>query len=608
MLINAPLKTTVETTDESVTVTHCNFTKLGGTLGAAIHIEKVSNFQYLSFRIEECAFVGNEANIGSAVYAIDHRFDAILSDGLIIHLVNVVAINNTLIPGSTVEYITSNVITGVFHSEICNFIFDCNERCIFSSNQPTAIYGHSAFVTISGKVMFVNNTAIFGGGLRLFDTIAFIHRDSELYFVKNHATVSGGAIDVFFRNANAQSGSVCPIQFIGNSNDTIFSIENIDQIHVNITFEGNTAVSSSGVVLESIYADVFYVCSWYPNTLTQINFDISAPFTKGMKQSVYSEIFHFIPTSTASKHIRVLAYLPCPCSKNNTFDAKSCFIAADPNSDYKMQLGTTIILGRSFTISLVALDVVGSIGRSLHLNSEVSSLNTTDVLQLPREQLSRSFSVVNRTCTPIDFTIYSLKSTVPKTSHGILRLSILQNVYLSLHFSFDECPIGFSFQNVNGLYACTCGNSFNEPPIKYDFHCNSESGQIQRLNVQSWLSVIDDRIEYIKLCLAEYCNNIISEFSTTDNDALCNPNRTGRGCGACDDGFSKTFGSKHCQKCSNIWLVTILLYGILGIILVVIIHLLKLTVTMGTVNGLIFFCNIMSINESLFLIHQSFLL
>ena len=38
----------------------------------------------------------------------------------------------------------------------------------------------------------------------------------------------------------------------------------------------------------------------------------------------------------------------------------------------------------------------------------------------------------------------------------------------------------------------------------------------------------------------------------------------------------------------------------LGIILVLIIHLLKLTVTMGTINGLIFFCNIMSINESLF--------
>ena len=601
-LINAPLLTydiNSDTVNEMVTVMHCNFTKLGGSSGAAIHIERKStDSQHLTFRIEECVFVGNEANVGSAVYAVDHRFDTGLSNSLIVDLVNVSAVDNALIPGSTVEYVTSDFITGVFHSETCHLKFDCNTQCIFLNNQPTAIYGRSAYVTISGKAIFVNNTALYGGGLRLLDTVAFIHQDSELYFGNNRATISGGAIDVYFPNAIVQSRPVCPIQFIGNSNDTIFSLKNIDQIHVNITFEENTALSSSGVVLESIYANVFYVCNWYSHTLTQINLGISVPFINGTRQSVYRTILHFIPASTANKHLSIKAYLPCPCNNNNSFDAESCFTT---DSNYTMQLETPVIMGRSFTISLVALDVVGSVGYSSYLNSEVFSLNTTDnILQLPKDQLSRSFSIVNKTCTPIDFTIYALQSTISETGHGLLQLSISQNFYLSLHFSFHGCPIGFNLQNVSGLYACICSEFFSKSPIKEDFECNSESGQIRRTDIRSWLSVIDDRIEYKKVCLPEYCNNIISEFSTTDNDALCNPDRTGRGCGACVNGFGKVFGSRYCQKCSNIWLLTIILYGILGVILVLIIHMLRLTVTMGTINGLIFFCNIMSINESLF--------
>ena len=232
----------------------------------------------------------------------------------------------------------------------------------------------------------------------------------------------------------------------------------------------------------------------------------------------------------------------------------------------------------------------------MNLYSEVSSLNTiNNVLTLPKEQCSRPFSIINNTCTPINFTIYSLKSAIPQD--GILHLSLSPNSGHHLHFSFEECPIGFSLQNIIGLFACTCGKFFNKSPIEEDFQCDMVSGKIERIDVQSWLSVINNRVEYTKLCLPENCNN---KFRLTDLNVLCNHRHTGRACSMCVDGLGKTFGSKVCRKCSNIWLVTILLYAVLGIILVLIIHLLKLTVTMGTINGLIFFCNVMSINESLF--------
>ena len=579
---------------EIVKVVQCNFTKLGGTLGAAFHIEKIStNSQSLSFRIEQCNFIANEANVGSAVYAVDHRFDATLSNGLIIHLVNVNAKDNSLLPGSTVEHGSDDSITGVFHSETCYFKLDCNRGCNFSNNIPSVFYGHSTYLAISGKAIFFSNTARNGGGLNLINTVAFIRQNSELCFSKNHAVTHGGAIYTSFSNTNIPTQDICPIQFIGLSDDTIFSLDNIHQINVNVTFEDNTAISKSTV--QSIYANVFYICTWYPNTLTQINLGKGAQVINGTRLSVYRKMFNFMPVNTADKHLSILAYLPCPCDENNTYDAHYC-MTTDVNNTLK--LGTTVIVGRSFTISLITLDVVGSIGYSSNLYSEVSSNTTNNVLTLPKEQFSRSFSIINNSCTPINFTIYSLKSVIPRD--GTLHLSLSPNSGHHLHFSFEECPIGFSLQNVSGLFACTCGKFFNKSPIVEDLRCDMVSGKIERIDVQSWLSVINNRVEYTKLCLPEYCNNIVSKFRPTDLNVLCNHRHTGRACSMCVDGLGKTFGSKVCRKCSNIWLVTILLYAILGIILVLIIHLLKLTVTMGTINGLIFFCNVMSINESLF--------
>ena len=585
---------------EILTVKQCNFTKLGGRLGAAFHIEKISvDATPLLINIEQCNFSENEANMGSAVYAVDRKLDATLSNYLNISLVNVNADNNKLLPGITVEFVSSTFITGLFHSENCHFKFNCSMRCDFLDNQPSVFYGSSAFVTISGKANFSNNTSLCGGGLNLLSTVAFVHEKSELYFGNNHAISNGGAIHVQFFNTNTQSRDRCPIQFIGSSNAT-YELDEIKNIDLTVTFENN--IAGQLLKLQSIYANVFYVCSWYSNTLTQVYPGNNKKTS--LRSSVYGEILSFKPDNSTNEHLSILAYLLCPCNENHTFDAENC-LTADHNNT--MQLGTKVIVGRSFTISLITLDAIGSVGHSSFLYSKVSSSSAAlkFKLKLPSKQITRSFSVVNNACTPIDFTIYSSEE-ITYPANGTLHLSFPRGADHNLHFSFDYCPAGFSLQKTcvdsHELYACRCGGFFNKSLVKEDFQCDSVSGKIRRVDVQSWLSVINNNtVEYTRLCLPEHCNTSIDgEFNSTKPDVLCNFNHTGRACGKCKDGFSKVFGSKHCQECSNTWLLTILLYGFLGIILVVIIHVLKLTVTMGTINGLIFFCNIMSINESLF--------
>ena len=585
-----------------LTVINCNFTKLGGALGAAFHIRKASvDTTPLCIRIEKCNFTENEANAGSAVYGIDHKFIPTLSDGLIINLVNVNAENNTLFQGTRLKYISSAFTTGIFHSETCHFKFDCNLQCNFSNNQPSVLYGRSAFFTISGNVTFLNNTARYGGGLHLRNTVVFVHQNSDIHFRNNHALIFGGAIDVFFYNTNEQSQDICPIQFIGSSNQ-INSLNKIDLIKPKVMFENNTVgreleVSSK---LQSIYANVFYACTWYSNTLTQIYLAESTP-ENGTRESVYRSIFSFMPANKTNEHLSILAYLPCPCDENDRYDAQSCL-------NDTLKFVTPVIIGRPFTISLITLDVVGSIGHSSNLYSEVFSLHTTDnILILEDEQIARPLSITDGKCIAVDFTIYAASnSSMLSNLTGVLSLSLSRSAHRDLHLHFEECPIGFSLQTINGRIACACGEFFNKSIIHKDFQCNPVSGDIKRINTRSWLSGISDSltVEYTRLCLPEYCNNTststVNEFNLTHSNILCNHHHTGRACGACEHGFSKTFGSKICQECCNIWLVTILLYGILGIILVLIIHLLKLTVTMGTISGLIFFCNVMSINENLF--------
>ena len=81
-------------------------------------------------------------------------------------------------------------------------------------------------------------------------------------------------------------------------------------------------------------------------------------------------------------------------------------------------------------------------------------------------------------------------------------------------------------------------------------------------------------------------------------DAQCKYNRSGLLCGMCQKGFSLVFGSSKCLKCSNTYLSLLIAFALAGILLVIFLLILKLTVAVGTINGLIFYANIVSVNRA----------
>ena len=91
-------------------------------------------------------------------------------------------------------------------------------------------------------------------------------------------------------------------------------------------------------------------------------------------------------------------------------------------------------------------------------------------------------------------------------------------------------------------------------------------------------------------------------MSTQDGvDRQCAFNRSKRLCGSCKEGLSVSFGGSHCVKCSNYWLTLLFPFALAGALLVFILLLLNLTVASGTINGLVFYANVVAANRSVFL-------
>ena len=102
----------------------------------------------------------------------------------------------------------------------------------------------------------------------------------------------------------------------------------------------------------------------------------------------------------------------------------------------------------------------------------------------------------------------------------------------------------------------------------------------------------------------EYCLPYSSNLNLLYPDLQCQFNRTGILCSQCKHHLSMVFGSSKCMECTNVHILITILVLVAGIVLVVSIYLLYLTVTNGTINGIIFYANVVSINDSVFLSNE----
>ena len=102
-------------------------------------------------------------------------------------------------------------------------------------------------------------------------------------------------------------------------------------------------------------------------------------------------------------------------------------------------------------------------------------------------------------------------------------------------------------------------------------------------------------------CPYNYCNRDETNITLEDPDSQCNFNHSGTLCGGCQPGLSLALGTNQCLHCPNTHLALLLPFALAGVVLVCFIKVIDLTISQGTLNGLIFYANVVKGNEYLLL-------
>ena len=221
---------------------------------------------------------------------------------------------------------------------------------------------------------------------------------------------------------------------------------------------------------------------------------------------------------------------------------------------------------------------------------------------------------VGRECTMLYYTVYSnqnferikltvgdlltkplLKDNLPAQYHALFQNFAIQ-------IKLKDCMLGFIFDA--DKRACLCSSKINAHSGVF---CDFDNYHITTTK-QLWLSAPtteDHGLIIHDFCPYDYCiqlaDNETLSFHLESPDDQCAFNRSGVLCGACQENLSQVFGTSKCKECSNLMIIA-LPPGVLmaGVLLVGFLMLLNLTVSTGTINGLIFYANIVRANQHIF--------
>ena len=163
------------------------------------------------------------------------------------------------------------------------------------------------------------------------------------------------------------------------------------------------------------------------------------------------------------------------------------------------------------------------------------------------------------------------------------------------------CPLGFALNKM--LQLCQCDPVLKISKISAD-SCNIDTLTIPR-PANSWITGktnVDNSHTYqvSTRCPFDYCLPHSSHLNLSNPDSQCQFNRTGVLCGRCKEGLSTVLGTSQCRQCSNFYLFLLLFFILAGMAFIVFLFTSNFTVADGSINGLIFYANIVSINGPVF--------
>ena len=505
-------------------------------------------------------FYNNDAFVGAAIYAGSFD-DTYRQQTFGLNLSGLMVRNNRCDKCSTNP---DKDIQGaaIYANQVSNV--DVSESEFYCNGPKGAIEIRGGKLHFYGTIKFEGNRGDEGGAVSLSqNSKLYFHKNCYVNFIKNTATRVGGAIYIdgdslvsrqsrtlsglINMNSMTHSYSYCSIQFIGNSNtSTMFSN--------NTMFSDNTAQEAGN----SVYATPIYNC-WLQEIYIAPSLDD------------YMRLFGI-------RKRNEIASFPVTVEVGLCKPGTNC----NRSSDGRLSLITSYP-GKVIRFSATTLDLA-----NVSSPSSVYATVSSEKIKLGSQEY---VSWVNTPNSTLEYHVYGPENT----SFALLLSTSRGNVPTIVNVTLLPCGLGFSYRADNN--SCECSTLYQSHSVS----CNIAGGTLIRTATQ-WLGMHNGKTALVETCPSMYCrdNNVNNTLSSNDlyNDVICNGNRMGPICGKCREGFSLGFGSSNCvDHCTNTWLATILFYVAVGAALVIILFIFNLTVTHGTLYGLIFYANILIVNR-----------
>ena len=560
-----------------------------GAVSVIIHNPQPTKDFDITVTFRNVNFSENHINTtGSCLYATSYSYSYENYSPLTVVLEDVIAYQNTQTGLST-----SISKAGLFTMVGIKLLHINGSNSHYYNNSGSVFEIIDSNIILDGNMLFEGNRGERGAVFKLYGSSTFhLNNGLNATFINNIAHTKGGAIYAEDEDYIYKTIKQCTFQVLS-------PFPNISEYNISMVFINNTA----GLSGSSIFSTNLYNC--YIN---------KSHITPPSAEDYYNNIFKFTSSEITPLSLSTLSSSHCSCNDSN------CLL--DSNLIF-------VYPGQTLHISMAARDLMNNpayttISLTLAECKKSSPLSSWYILPHDENQvLLESYQ-----CTLVNFTVYKRDTHSKTINDTILVVSSADNsMLLNLDIKLlDYCPLGFELYTTTGT--CQCSSVIKELGLVGDYKpiCQIISYSLATItrppDSAAWAGLINisndkDKATVFGVALTchESCNlnQDYTIFLINDSDVLianpnnylvnnlplCPPTKTGPLCSTCTTvngiKYSVVFGSSECKQCSNWWLLTLILYSVAGPFLIYLLFALKLTLTTGTLNGIIFYAQAIGI-------------
>ena len=535
--------------------------------------------------VRDCVFYNNSLSNsiagGVAIHLDNHYVLSYLNHSVpqfYVSLVNCTVESNVLLieespvdpvfTGSSAVFIIMNP-TGVL-------IQDCR----ILHNNCTGLTLVWSSVVFAGEVVIAHNQGTDGGGILLCDTSYMLFKANTTLVIKENAAQHAGG-GIYTEDPCLQAEPPCFFQL----DIAIYKDPSLqDTVHIQLI--NNTAHYAGS----AIYGGSVDFCYLFPQFV---------PDLKRHGAAMFKHIFEIVHGQYDLSPISSDPYQVCFCTRNHSWP--ECGMRNIKKSVYP---------GEQFILYALT---VGQHNGSAPRTVLASLLYGSQLGQLQDSQPSKC------NCTQFNYTIFSnLPREVIRlrVQHsGISNAASIKGI-AEVDVTLRQCPIGFAITS-GYCHKCDCIPILTSHGIQCDIQkqvitrvypvwigCRKlEPNSIYHSN-QSASSAYG--IVLHKHCPHDFCLGQSVAIKTGpssssfEGDVQCAYNRTGTLCGECKSSYSLIFGNSECRKCTNTGLYLLPVFIVAGLLLVFLLIFTNLSVSTGSMSGLIFYANVVQVNRPIF--------